>query len=102
MTQLARDFFIRALASAPALVRTPALASPSAAALLPWDQPLDTLVGYMTGPVVDLWIVGSLMGAGVFYVLGGNGSEGARRLARAALGGALALGAVRLLNYLLP
>jgi type IV secretory pathway VirB2 component (pilin) len=101
MTQLARHLCMTTLAAAAALVRT----APSAAiasAGLPWDQPLDTLVGYMTGPIVHLLIVVSLIGAGIFYALGGSGSEGARRLARAGLGGALALGTVRLLNYLLP
>jgi type IV secretory pathway VirB2 component (pilin) len=101
MTQLARHLCMTTLAAAAARVRTAPSAGPIASAGLPWDQPLDTLVGYMTGPIVHLLIVGSLIGAGIFYALGGSGS-GARRLARAGLGSALALGTVRLLNYLLP
>jgi len=97
MAQLPIHFFMTALA----LMQTPS-ADRIATVALPWDQPLDTFVRYLTGPIVHLLIVGSLIGAGILYALGGGGSEGAKRFARAGLGSALALGAVRLLNYLLP
>jgi len=75
---------------------------PYASAGLPWDQPLNTLASYLTGPVIHVFVAGSLVGSGILYALGGSHNDGAKRLARAALGGAAALGAVWLLNYLLP
>jgi hypothetical protein len=75
---------------------------PNASAGLPWDQPLNILASYLTGRIVHVFVAGSLIGSGILYALGGSRSDGAKRLARAALGGTAALGAVRLLNYLLP
>ena len=79
-----------------------ALAASTASARLPWDQPLNILVAYLTGPIVHVFIVGSFVGSAMLYALGGSGSDGAKLFARAGLGGAMALGAVRLMNYLLP
>lgn len=80
---------------------TPTLAS-ATSARLPWDQPLNILVAYLTGPIVHVFIVGSFVGSVMLYALGGSGTDGAKLLARAGLGGAMALGAFRLINYLLP
>ena len=84
------------------LIPAAASAIPLSSGALPWDQPLNILATFMSGPCAHIFIVGSLIAAGFLYATGGVDHEGAKRFARAALGGAVALGAVQLLNYLLP
>jgi type IV secretory pathway VirB2 component (pilin) len=83
------------------LVPAAAAATSTSSGALPWDQPLDILATFISGPCAHFFIVTSLIAAGFLYAVGGS-SEVAKRFARVALGGAFALGAVRLLNYLLP
>ena len=85
-----------------AFTATIAWASPGAAQALPWDQPLNDIATYLSGPLGHMFAVGSLIGWAILYVGGGSRSEGAKRFARAAVGTTMALAAVRVVNYLLP
>ncbi len=89
-----------AAASGVTLVLQPAscLASPGAG--FPWDVPLEALQEALIGPVAHSLIAMSLIGAVFVYAIGGD-SEIARRLARAGIGVGVALGVLRLMNYLL-
>jgi len=68
---------------------------------LPWDQPLETMQAALIGPVAHALIRMSFIGALLVYAIAGD-SDIARRLAKAGLGVSFALGALRLMNYLVP
>jgi hypothetical protein len=73
----------------------------AATAALPWDQTLlaleDTLIAYIAPAAIGF----ALSGAIILYALGGR-DEQAGRLFGSALGGAIALVVVKLLDYVLP
>src|SRR6266481_3648784 len=75
------------------------LAAPSAP--LPWDQALITLQDILIGPVAHAAIALAFIGAGFLYAVGGCDKQ-AGRLAASRIGGCLALGAIRLLNFVFP
>jgi len=68
---------------------------------LPWDQPLNTVAALLTGPIAQTFIAFALTVAFLIYGIQGN-CEPARRLLKAGLATAVAVEAVKLLNYLLP
>ncbi len=70
-------------------------------ALLPWDQPLDTLAALLSGPIAHAFVALALTIAFLVYGIQGN-CEPARRLFKAGVATAVAIEAVKLLNYLLP
>jgi type IV secretory pathway VirB2 component (pilin) len=68
---------------------------------LPWDQTLVTLQDILTGPVAHAAIALEFIGASLLYAVGGYDKQ-AGRLAASASVVCLALGAIRLLNFLFP
>jgi type IV secretory pathway VirB2 component (pilin) len=68
---------------------------------LPWDQTLVVLQEILIGPVAHAVIALAFMGAGFLYAVGGYDKQ-AGRLAASGIGGCLALGAIRLLNFVFP
>ena len=68
---------------------------------LPWDRPLDTLAAFLSGPIAHAFVALALTVAFLIYGLQGN-CEPARRLFKAGFATAVAIEAVKLLNYLLP
>jgi type IV secretory pathway VirB2 component (pilin) len=70
-------------------------------AALPWDRSLDTLAALLSGPIAHAFVALALTVAFLIYGLQGN-CELARRLFKAGFVTAVALEAVKLLNYLLP
>lgn len=68
---------------------------------LPWDAPLATLAALLSGPIAHAFVALALTVAFLIYGLQGN-CELARRLFKAGFATAVALEAVKLLNYLLP
>ena len=68
---------------------------------LPWDHALVTLQNILIGPVAHALIAIVFIGAGLLYAVGGYDKQ-AGRLAASGVGGCLALGAIRLLNFLFP
>jgi type IV secretory pathway VirB2 component (pilin) len=68
---------------------------------LPWDQPLDALQQTLVGPVAHALIAMSIAGALFIYAIAGD-NDITRRFARTALGVSVALGVLRLMNYLVP
>jgi type IV secretory pathway VirB2 component (pilin) len=73
----------------------------AATGALPWDQTLITLQDILIGPVAHAVITLAFVGAGVLYAVGGYDKQ-AGRLAASGIGGCLALGAIRLLNFVFP
>lgn len=75
-------------------------ALPAAPGLMPWDGPLNAIVGYLTDvtPTVAKLAFGI---AAILFAVSGS-SDSTRQFAKLGLGAGLALTAVRLLNYLLP
>jgi hypothetical protein len=68
---------------------------------LPWDRPLDTVVALLIGSIAHTFIASALMVAFLIYGIRGN-CEPARRLLKAGFTTAIAVEAVKLINYLLP
>jgi type IV secretory pathway VirB2 component (pilin) len=68
---------------------------------LPWDQTLIALQDILIGPVAHAMIVLAFIGAGILYAVGGYDKQ-AGRLAASGIAGCLALGAIRLLNFVFP
>jgi type IV secretory pathway VirB2 component (pilin) len=68
---------------------------------LPWDQPLNTIAALLRGPIAHAFLTFTLTIAFVIYGIQGK-CEPARRLLRAGFATAVAIEAVKLLNYLLP
>lgn len=85
-----------------ALARVSAWTTSGAAPSSPWDQPLNSFAAWMSGPAVEAFIAGSLVGSAILYGVIGNRGAAAKHLAKAEFGGALALAVVWLMNYLLP
>jgi type IV secretory pathway VirB2 component (pilin) len=85
------------------VVALPGLASagsvPSGA--LPWDRPLDALAALLSGPIAHAFVALALTAARGIFGIQGN-CEPARRLFKAGFATAVAIEAVKLLNYLLP
>lgn len=79
----------------------PALSWATPGAAFPWDAPLEALQQTLVGPVAHSLIAMSFIGAIFAYGIAGD-SQVARRLARAGLGVGVALGVLRVMNYLLP
>ncbi len=82
-------------------VLQPASFLASTGAGFPWDAPLQALQEALIGPVAHSLIAMSVIGTVFVYAIGGD-SEIARRLAKAGIGVGVALGVLRLMNYLLP
>lgn len=72
----------------------------AAAGGLPWDQTLTGLQGMLIGPVAHVVIMLAFICAGFLYAVGCDKQAG--RLAASGIGGCLALGAIRLLNFVFP
>ena len=68
---------------------------------LPWDQPLDTIAALLSGPIAHAFLAFALTLAFLIFSILGN-CELCRRLFRAGFGMAVAIEAVKLLNFLLP
>jgi type IV secretory pathway VirB2 component (pilin) len=79
------------------------LPTPSRAAAdeLPWDQTLLALQNILIGPVAHAAIGLAFVVAGFLYAVGGYDKQAAR-LAASGISGCLALGAIRLLNFVFP
>jgi type IV secretory pathway VirB2 component (pilin) len=73
----------------------------SIAGELPWDRTLMVLQNFLIDSLAPAIIVLAFAGAGILLVLGGHDAQ-ARRLLGSGIGGCIALGAVHLLNYILP
>ena len=86
-------------ASALALIRPSTCWAATGA--LPWDETLITLQDILIGPVAHAAIALAFIGAGFMYAVGGCDKQ-AGRLAASGIGGCLALGAIRLLNFVFP
>jgi type IV secretory pathway VirB2 component (pilin) len=96
-SKLLRKRLIVCIASALALIRPSACWATTGE--LPWDQTLVTLQDILVGPVAHAAIAIEFIGAGLLYAVGGYDKQ-AGRLAASGIGGCLALGAIRLLNFL--
>ena len=95
--------FVATLAAAALSLRTPAAAwagSPLGRAI-PWDRPLSTVAALLAGPIAHTFIAFALSVAFLIYGIQGN-CEPVRRLLKAGFTTAIAVEAVKLLNYLLP
>ena len=68
---------------------------------LPWNQALVVLQAILIGPVAHAAIALAFIGAGFLYAVGGYDKQ-AGRLAASGIGSCLALGAIRLLNFVFP
>ena len=68
---------------------------------LPWDQTLTAVQDMLVGPIAHALIVLAFVGAGFLYAVGGYDRQAAR-LAASGIGGCVALGAIRLLNFVFP
>jgi hypothetical protein len=68
---------------------------------LPWDQSLDTIAALLSGPIAHALLAFAAIMAFVIYGIVGDGEAG-RRLFKAGFGMAVAIEAVKFLNYLLP
>lgn len=68
---------------------------------LPWDHALVALQNILIGPVAHALIAIVFIGAGLLYAVGGYDKQ-AGRLVASGVGGCLALGTIRLLNFLFP
>jgi type IV secretory pathway VirB2 component (pilin) len=98
-SKLLRKRLIVCIASALALIRPTACLATSGD--LPWDHTLVTLQDILIGPVAHVAIALVFIGAGLLYAVGGYDKQ-AGRLAASGIGGCLALGMIRLLNFLFP
>ncbi len=95
--------FVATLTAAAFSLMTPAAACAGSppSGTLPWDQPLKTVAAFLTGPIADTFIAFAVTVAFLIYGIQGN-CELARRLFKAGFVTAVAVEAVKLLNYLLP
>lgn len=78
----------------------PAWAMSAAAGALPWDGPLEAIADYLCGPATHTVAWVALIAAALAYALTGKYGAGVRSLLRVAIGLALALNAVRIVNFL--
>lgn len=93
--------FLIAATAVAAVALQPASSWAATAAEFPWDESLGALQQALIGPVAHTLIGVSFVGAVFVYAIAGD-SEIARRLAKAGLGVSVALGVLRLMNYLVP
>lgn len=100
MIRHAMRILTRAFSVVTAVTPSVTWASPARPSVFPWDRPLNLVAAYMAGPIVHAFLIGSFLAAAVLYALGG--SEAAARFFKAAVGAAISVCAVQLLNYLLP
>lgn len=73
----------------------------AATGALPWDQTLLALQNIVVGPVAHAAIMLAFICSGILYAVGGYDKQ-AGRLAASGIGGCLALGVIRLLNFVFP
>ena len=73
----------------------------AATGALPWDQTLLALQDIVVGPVAHAAIMLAFICSGILYAVGGYDKQ-AGRLAASGIGGCLALGVIRLLNFVFP
>jgi type IV secretory pathway VirB2 component (pilin) len=83
------------------LVLATSPATAQSAEVMPWDRPLDTLAALLNGPIAHAFVALALTVAFLIYGLQGS-CEPARRLFKTGFATAVAIEAVKLLNYLLP
>src|SRR6476660_1063482 len=90
-----RRLFVRASASAVCLTLVVARAALAAGggSPMPWDTPLQNLLGNLTGPTARALILIAVVGCGLLWAFTRN-EEGLTRLGQVAFGGAIAMGAV--------
>jgi type IV secretory pathway VirB2 component (pilin) len=67
---------------------------------LPWDRPLEAIADYLTGPAIYTLAKIVLLVAALGYGITGKNGEGIRHLLRVGIGLAIALNAVRIMNFL--
>ena len=91
---------LAALIAAVLSVSRPSVGHAATQATLPWDETLDIVQNFLIGPVAHSVIAISVIAASLAYAVAGD-SKLARHLAKAAVGSAVALVAVELMNYLL-
>lgn len=99
--------FVRAFAAASAarfalMLSSPRWAASPTSEVMPWDQPLDMIVAYLTGRATHTLVKLAFIAAAALYVITGNSNLGVRQLARAGFGLTFALEAVRLMHWLFP
>jgi type IV secretion system protein TrbC len=66
---------------------------------MPWDTPLQNLLGNLTGPTTRALILIAIVACGLLWAFTRN-EEGLKRLGQVAFGGAIAMGAVAMLASL--
>lgn len=66
---------------------------------MPWDTPLQNLLGNLTGPTARALILIAIVACGLLWAFTRN-EEGLKRLGQVAFGGAIAMGAVAMLASL--
>lgn len=66
---------------------------------MPWDTPLQNLLGNLTGPTARALILLAIVACGLLWAFTRN-EEGLKRLGQVAFGGAIAMGAVAMLASL--
>ncbi len=101
-TRHTRSFLASFVATANSLLAPAvACAGSSPGRTLPWDEPLNTVAALLTGPIAHTFVALALTVAFLIYAIQGR-CEPARRLLQAGFTMAVAVEAVKLLNYLLP
>ena len=66
---------------------------------MPWDTPLQNLLGNLTGPTARALVLIAIVACGLLWAFTRN-EEGLKRLGQVAFGGAIAMGAVTMLASL--
>ena len=66
---------------------------------MPWDTPLQNLLGNLTGPTARALVLIAIVACGLLWAFTRN-EEGLKRLGQVAFGGAIAMGAVAMLASL--
>ena len=81
------------------LVHTGSALAAGGGAPMPWDTPLQNLLGNLTGPTARALILIAIVACGLLWAFTRN-EEGLKRLGQVAFGGAIAMGAVAMLASL--
>ena len=81
------------------LVYTRAALAAGGGSPMPWDTPLQNLLGNLTGPTARALILIAIVACGLLWAFTRN-EEGLKRLGQVAFGGAIAMGAVAMLASL--
>jgi type IV secretion system protein VirB2 len=71
----------------------------SAGAAMPWDTPLQNLLGNLSGPTARALVLIAIVACGLLWAFTRN-EDGLKRLGQVAFGGAIAMGAVALMASL--